>query len=398
MEKKLNIKYAFTQGLYWMIYCVFLGYASVYLLDKTYTNTQIGFIMATGFLCSILLQQIVAAYTDRSNKVTVLTVTLFCIAFLLLFSIVLLAVSRKSPLLTFAFICISIVIMLLQPLINSINFYLVHRGITMNFGVARSFGSLFYAIISALLGIALVTKSTDFIPKTGMILLALFFVLLLSLFFDDKKLVSLSKEKEADTSLQEHFSIKDFCYQYRFFFLFLLGGLGMFFGHTTINNYCYQICLHVGGNSADLGNIQAFSAILELPAMIFFSQLNKRFGCRKLLQIAAFFFSVKILITLFAGSVLFLYISMIFQMFAFAVYIPGSVHFVDEIMSSKDAVKGQAFVTGMITLANLLASILGGFLIDNFGISVMLTVGTIATLFGTIVSISVLHYTKNNCL
>ncbi len=106
MEKKLNIKYAFTQGLYWMIYCVFLGYASVYLLDKTYTNTQIGFIMATGFLCSILLQQIVAAYTDRSNKVTVLTVTLFCIAFLLLFSIVLLAVSRKSPLLTFAFICI----------------------------------------------------------------------------------------------------------------------------------------------------------------------------------------------------------------------------------------------------------------------------------------------------
>ena len=85
-------------------------------------------------------------------------------------------------------------------------------------------------------------------------------------------------------------------------------------------------------------------------------------------------------------------------MFAFAVYIPGSVHFVDEIMSSKDAVKGQAFVTGMITLANLLASILGGFLIDNFGISVMLTVGTIATLFGTILSISVLHYTKNNCL
>ena len=171
------------------------------------------------------------------------------------------------------------------------------------------------------------------------------------------------------------------------FFLFLIGGLGLFFGHTLINNYMYQIAVSVGGDSQDLGGIQALSALLELPAMIFFEQLRKRFGCIRLLKFSAVFFLIKIGITLFAGSIPLLYGSMLCQALAFAVFIPGSVHFVNETMLPEDAVKGQAFVTGMITLANLLSSLCGGVLLDHYNVFIMLAVGTVVTLFGSITAI-----------
>ena len=171
----------------------------------------------------------------------------------------------------------------------------------------------------------------------------------------------------------------------------------MYFGHTLINNYLYQITVNVNGNSQDLGSLQAFSALLELPAMIFFATLQKRFGCRKLLQASAVFFIIKIVITLFATNIFLLYLSMVFQSLSFAVFIPGSVHYVNEVMLPNDAVKGQAFVTGMITTANLLSSLLGGILLDQSGVFTMLTIGTIVTIIGAGITIYSLQQSQNEC-
>ena len=36
--------YALIQGLYWAIYCLMVSFASVFLLDRGFTNGQIGFV------------------------------------------------------------------------------------------------------------------------------------------------------------------------------------------------------------------------------------------------------------------------------------------------------------------------------------------------------------------
>ena len=163
--------------------------------------------------------------------------------------------------------------------------------------------------------------------------------------------------------------------------------MGFYFGHVLINNFLFQITVNVGGDEADTGGLLAMQAIVELPAMIFFTWLKDRFGSKFLLSFSAVFYFVKILATTVATSVGMLYFSMIFQALAFAVFIPASVHFVDEIMSKKDAVKGQAFVTVAMTLSNLLSSLLGGILIRIVGVTVSLWFGTIVTLCGVVVSI-----------
>lgn len=410
MNKILNLKYAAIQATYWMIYCIFLGYASVFLLDKSYTNSSIGYLMAIGFFSSIILQQLVAGFIDSASKINVVDACFFASILLLGFAIILHFLPHKGFLLSIFFIIVTLMIMLLQPLLNSLSFHFTSYGHYINFGVARSMGSLFYAIISAILGIIIVHSTPTIITSYGLVFCLLIFLLLSGIWLDDKKLIKASDllastdnsetndvaqntiEAASDNNTFTDSAVKqktlsNFFFQYRLFFLFLLGGLGLFFGHTTINNFFFQIISSVGGTSADLGTIQAYSAICELPAMIFFDKIHKRIGCKKLLRISAYFFLIKVILTLFATSVPLFYLSMTCQMFAFAIFIPASVHYVDEIMDKSDAVKGQAFVTGMITLANLISSVLGGFIIDHLGTHALLVIAMIVTALGSLLTV-----------
>ena len=121
--------------------------------------------------------------------------------------------------------------------------------------------------------------------------------------------------------------------------------------------------------------------------MIFFSALREKYGSKLLLATSGVFYLIKIFFTAIASSIGMLYFSMLFQSLAFALFIPASVHFVDEIMSEKDAVKGQAFVTIAMSLSSLISSVLGGSLINLIGVSATLYFSTFVTFVGVVVSI-----------
>lgn len=390
LQRRFRIEYAIIQGLYWALYCVLFGFASVFLLNQGYTNSEIGVILALGFLGSAILQQFVAVFADRTGRISLTTIIIFCIIMLLVSFTGILFIKNRSVFFSFLFIFAAVLLMLVQPLMNSLNFYLEKASVKMNFGVARSMGSLSYAILSFLLGILVERISPKILPVCAVILTVSMMFVMLLIAHDYRLHGTLQEEKEIKSG-EKKLDVLPFFLQYRRFFLFLIGVLGLFFGHTLINSYLYQIAVNVGGSSKDLGGIQAMSALLELPAMIFFEQLKKRFGCVKLLKFSAVFFLIKISITLFAGSVPLLYVSTVCQAFAFAIFIPASVHFVNETMRQNDAVKGQAFLTGVITVSNLLASLCGGILIDRYSVFLMLFSGTLVTLGGTVVMILALN-------
>ena len=386
LQRKLNMEYSMVQGLYWTLYCILLGFASVFLLDKGYTNSQIGVILAIGFLGSVVLQQFVAILADKTKKISLITIIILCVFCLTLCCTGLMLTNAKSTILSLMFVFALIFMMLIQPLVNSLNFYLEKIPVKINFGVARSMGSLLFAIASMILGTAIERIHAGILPVCAVVISVCMILVLLCISHDYRLHCTSRKEEKTTSPVRKQSIIQFFC-RYRMFFLFLIGGLGIFFGHTLINNYLFQITVSAGGDSQDLGGLQSVSALLELPAMIFFDQLRKRFGCIKLLKLSSVFFLIKIGITLFAGSIPLLYTAALCQTLAFAVFIPGSVHFVDETMLPEDAVKGQAFVTGMITLANLLSSLCGGVLLDQYNVFYMLAVGTIVTLFGAVSAI-----------
>ena len=72
-------------------------------------------------------------------------------------------------------------------------------------------------------------------------------------------------------------------------------------------------------------------------------------------------------------------------MLGWALIAVSSVYYVNSIMDAQDAIKGQAYLTMTYTLGSVLASLLGGALIDKAGVNAMLIFGTAAAFIGMII-------------
>lgn len=77
-------------------------------------------------------------------------------------------------------------------------------------------------------------------------------------------------------------------------------------------------------------------------------------------------------------------ITQLFQGAAFALYIPASTYYVNQLMQKTDRVKGQAFNVGAVTLGNVAGSVVGGWLLDNAGVPEMLSAGIVAAFIGCV--------------
>ena len=85
-----------------------------------------------------------------------------------------------------------------------------------------------------------------------------------------------------------------------------------------------------------------------------------------------------------AGNIALMTVAAVMQMGSFALYIPASVYYVNEVMEERDKFKGQALMTGTNTLGGVIGSLLGGFLIDQAGVSVMNLAGLVMAVSGAV--------------
>ena len=145
-----------------------------------------------------------------------------------------------------------------------------------------------------------------------------------------------------------------------------------------------QIITNVGGTSADLGRLLAIAAITEIPVMFLFSRIVKYVKSSALLVVSSVFFILKAFGYFAAGNIALMTIAAVMQMGSFAIYIPASVYYVNEVMEERDKFKGQALMTGTNTLRGVIGSLLGGFLIDQAGVSVMNLAGLVMAVSGAV--------------
>ena len=82
-------------------------------------------------------------------------------------------------------------------------------------------------------------------------------------------------------------------------------------------------------------------------------------------------------------------------MVSFALFLPAMVHFIDEIMSKGEAVKGQALFTTMVTVTTVISSLAGGAILDMSGAKMLTLVATLATAAGAAVIIATVDKVKH---
>lgn len=398
MKRLLNLEYAGIHGTYWMLYGAVCSFASVFLLGKGYSNADIGIILAVGNVAAVFMQPLLADMADRSKKLSLIGLTEIAAVLIALLTAVTFVTSRASIGLSVVFVMMVAWVTALQPLFNSLAFKLEESGHEVNFGVARSMGSLAYSVLCAFLGSLAETYGIGVLPLSGEIILAM---LIITLAATARHFKRACKEREASGGASEKIRTKaedidliQFVRRNKLFLAVSMGVGGIFFSNAVFNNFMLQIVENVGGNGEDMGRIFSLMAFLEIPPMFFFSKVHKRFSCESLLKFAAVCFTLKVVWSYMADSVAMIFAAQFFQLVSFGIFLPAMVSFIDEIMEKGESVKGQALYTIMITVSTVFASFAGGFILDVGGASSLLLVASLVTGAGTLLFMAVIGKIK----
>lgn len=415
MSKKLNIGYGAIFGSYWIVYAIIASFSSVFMLAKGYSNSQIGMTLAAANVLAVIMQPLVADFTDRSKKLGIMGATEIMTAAMMIFTVGMFAFKGGTLGLCAVFALLIAFHTVLQPLFNSFVFHMEGYGYDLNFGIARSVGSLAYSIFVAIFGSLVQNMGIGVMPAFAEISC---FILLLSLAYTGKCFNGVIKSKVAAKEMlapnsgngmdedakissnaitePEEITLSMFIKRNKMFTIMNLAVIGIYFSNAAFNNYTAQIVMNVGGTTEDMGRILAVMAFLEIPTMVFFKQLKNKFSCQFLLKVASVGFTLKIAIIWLAPTVLVIYVAQVFQMVSLALFLPGMVYFTNEMMSKGEAVKGQALYTIMITVTTIFASLLGGWVLDVAGAKTLTFIATLATAAGAILLIAVIDKVKKS--
>lgn len=401
MKFRLNFSYGCVHGTYWMIYGIVSSFASVFLLGRGYLNTEIGVILAVANVVAVVIQPLAADLADRSKRVSTIGISQIMTIMMMVMTAGLFALRGKSMALSVIFILLIAWHTAVQPLINSLSFKLSDSGVHINFGMARSVGSLSYSVLCAVLGVLVERLGIEVLPISAEIVMAMMAVSLLLTKRQYDKTKALYKENEtgsAETAVSKgaasEINLLEFIRRNKIFCIANIGVIGLYFSNSVMNNYLMQIVTEVGGNSADMGRILSLMAFLEIPTLVFFDKLRKKFTCQFMLKIAAIGFTIKILMCHIAASVAMILAAQVFQLIAFGLFLPAMVHFIDEIMSEGEAVKGQSVFTMMITITTMLSSLVGGAILDISGAKMLTLVSLLATAAGAVIIIATVDRIK----
>lgn len=396
----LNLEYAVGFGAYWMIYAVVGSFASVFMLEKGYDNTEIGLTLALANVLALIVQPGIADYTDISGRSGIIKMSISMAAAIILLTIGMYVFGGGTLALAMVFVFIIALHTVMQPLLNSLPFKLKGIDAELEFGLGRAGGSLGFSLILAVLGTLVERSGVMVIPAACIAVCTLFILMMAAIQLNIRK-----KEREAGAVLSENglhdaedaasdamkdderIGLREFAGRNRMFFVMNLGAAGLFFSNAVLTNYMAQISASVGGTTEDLGRILSLMAFLEIPPMLLFGLIRKRFSSRTLIKVGAMGFAVKIILCALAQSVSMLYAMQFVQLFAFALFMPAMVYFTGEIMSGGEGVKGQALFTMMITLSSIAASLIGGWMLDAYGARVLTITAAVVTGAGALIVI-----------
>lgn len=372
----LTARYAVIQGMYWMGFCLIFSYSSVYLLDRGFSNTEIGLVIGIAGTISAVLQPLVGGMADGKKRISLRMLIVMLGMLMVVLGAGLLMVPDDRRMTVLFYVLLVVFLQVLTPLIYSLGMDCVNQGLNLNFGLARGIGSLAFAGISFVAGILVTAYGTKTIP-----VLVIGCYGGLGWFVSRFRFQKAAVEEETE-AVPEHENKRSFFVCYPKYMALLIGAILVFASHNMVNNFLFQIMESKGGGSSSMGTAMALAAAAELPTMFMFAWMVKRAGSDVWLKVSGVFFMMKALGTLLVGSVMGMYVLQLLQMFGFGLFVVSSVYYVNQIMEEKDRVKGQAYMTVTNTLGGVLGSALGGALIDGFGIQMMLTVSVVAAAAG----------------
>lgn len=365
-KNKIQILYSLLQGFYWVLFGITIAFANSYLTGLGVGTDVIGVITAVFSGFAALSQAYLGKVSKRNHKLNWKSIIIYLLSIRIAMNFILMATSsRFISTLVFGVAIFSMHVML--PFISAANFYYISNGIEINYGLARGVGSLFFAVMTIIVGNLVSSFGDCTILLSGLIGAVAFLIPIILLPYDSK--FDHTKAKEEDSDLQTSFFKK-----YPQFSLSLIAFVLIMAIHNNTNTFFLQIIQSVGASNKELGKALFIAAMSELPVMFGFSWIIKKFKTKTLLLISALAFAMKTATYLISTNISGIYFGQVLQLFSFALFISSCVYYTQERMAKTDSQLGQSMAASAVTLGSVIGSLSGGFLIKEYSISTNLSV------------------------
>lgn len=392
MKKKANINYALVYTFFEGMISFIFGYGIYILLQKGFSNSLAGIIASLSSTISIFTSMLCSNFVDNNKKLNAIQVSMIiCIILVFIFFFNILT-TKPDFFSIIAFILLHCIFECIEPAINSYNFLFNVSGIKVNFGLVRAIASLSYAIICVIYGLLADAYSYRVLLIVALIFDLLTIIMMYRLNNNYKQIKHDKVESKIET-----ISFKEFFKNNESYVLIILCLCGLFSGVTMIDSFLTIILSDVSGTAKDVGYNLFIKAVFEIPGIFFFSKIEKKFGIKKVLKFATFWYPIKMLLTYLAKTTTLIYISQLFHGVPFSIILSGMVSLVNQTMNKKESTRGLALFSSSLTVGSIIASLLAGIISDLFSVKTMIFVSfVIVSVFSLLFNFAVTKFKKND--
>lgn len=381
----LQLQYTALQFFYWLSNCVIFGYSTVFLTYKGLSNSEIGVVVGTGAVLSIVVSPMISSLTVKRRFFTIKR-TIIILYFLMVSLFVGLGIFELPPAVVMAaFVVLICSITSLIPLLSVFCMNYIKAGFRLNFGLARGIGSISYALSAMAVGQLVTRFGSGVVPAVFAAGSVLVFLVLCIL-------PPQQRSEDGEGGAAPRLSFLLMWRTYRRFFCILIGFALLYGSSSAMSTYLINIVNHLGGDTSPYGVAVFCSAASEMPFMAITHRLLKRFGSRRLLIFAAICYVIKNFIICLAPSLPILMFGMMFQGASFGLFTATVTYFVEEEIAPEHEMMGQTMITAMSSgVGSTIGNVCGGFLQDTFGLSSLLVFICSGTTLGATVELAALH-------
>ena len=391
MKKTLTLQYVLQQIAFWAAAAGIVSFATAFLLEKGFSASFIGILLASGNLLSCVFQPILADRADRMGgnilKWLIVCMTAFSICCFL--STVLFDLPQKVMGLLYLLGIFSFDAM--NPLNNAICVMYNENGYQINYGMGRGIGAFAFSLAALAIGKIMAKYGADWMIWISVGILACNVIFTLG--FPNIKL-----EAQAKKVIAESCSIGMFVKRYRLYCLSLFGVMMLAMFHAMSENYLIEIVGPLGGDSGSVGIALFVATAIEMPVLVYFNKIREKISDNRLLKMSGIFFLLKAVLFLMAKSVTTIYMIQTLQAVTYCFLAPTQMYYANNKVDAADMVKGQAFITASYTLGCAIGNFIGGQLIEWFNVTALLIAGIVMAVIGTAILFAMVdkedEYTK----
>ena len=269
MKKSLTLQYTLQQIAFWAAAAGVISFATAFLLEKGFSTSVVGILLASGNLLSCAFQPILASWADRLGgnilKRFIIGLTMCsigCFASTVLLDLPQWLFGLLYLLGVFTFDA-------MNPLNNAISVMYNANGYRIDYGMGRGIGSFAYSLSALLIGRMMADYGADWMIWISLIILVMNIVFILGM--PDLK----NTVQKVNASI-ECCSVPVFFQRYRLYCISLLGVMMLAMFHAMSENYLIEIVSPLGGDSSSVGIALFVATAIEMPVVVFIEKIRKK--------------------------------------------------------------------------------------------------------------------------